>query len=271
MAARITSLQNARVKNAAALRRRRGRKKQGRIIIDGVREVSRAVDSGVELVELFVCPEACGEDGRILAAGISRRAVDVLTVSPDVFQKLAFGSRAEGIVAVARRPHKSLESIQITEDALIAVLDGVEKPGNVGAVLRSADATGVSALVVADGGTDLYNPNVIRASLGAIFTLPVCAAGRDETLAWLRQHRMRIFATRVDGAIGYTEVSYCGRCAIVLGSEAEGLSDVWNGDDITAVSLPMLGTVDSLNVSTTAAVLFYEAVRQRGEAVKRTT
>ncbi len=264
MPARITSLQNPRVKNAATLRTRRGRKKQGRIIIDGVREVSRAVESGVELLELFVCPEACGEDGRDLVAGVSDRAVDVLTVSPDVFHKLAFGSRIEGIVAVARKPQNSLESTHVAEDALVAVLDGVEKPGNIGAVLRSADAAGLSALIVVDGGTDLYNPNVIRASLGGIFTLPVYTAGCDETLAWLRQHDMSIFATRVDGAIGYTEVSYRGRCAIVFGSEAEGLSDVWMGDDITAVSLPMLGTVDSLNVSTTAAVLFYEALRQRG-------
>ncbi len=263
MAARITSVQNPRVKKAATLRTRRGRKKQGRIIIDGVREVSRAAESGVELVEVFVCPEVYGDDGRELAARVSDQAVDVLTVSPTVFQKLAFGSRVEGIVAVAQRPQQSLEDVPVAEDVLVAVLDGVEKPGNVGAVLRSADATGVGALVVADGGIDLYNPNVIRASLGAIFTLPVCAAGRDETLAWLRQHDMRIFATRVDGAIGYTEVSYRGRCAIVLGSEAEGLSDVWDADDITAVSLPMLGTVDSLNVSTTAAVLFYEALRQR--------
>lgn len=257
-------MQNPRVKNAVALRTGRGRKKQGRIIIDGVREISRAVDCGIELIEAFVCPEACEDAGRELAAKISARATDVVTVSPAVFERLAFGSRVEGIVAVARRPHQSLEKIRVADDALVAVLDGVEKPGNVGAVLRSADATGVSALIAVGGGADLYNPNAIRASLGAVFALPVCAAGRDETLAWLRQLGIRIFATRVDGAIGYTEASYRGRCAIVLGSEAEGLSDVWNDDDVTAVSLPMLGAVDSLNVSTTAAVLFYEAVRQRG-------
>jgi len=251
------------VKNAIALRTRRGRKKQGRIIIDGVREVWRAVDSGVELIEAFLCPEVRGEETRKLAARISDGAADVLTVSPTVFQSLAFGSRQEGIVAVARRPQRSLEDIPVAEDSLIAVLDGVEKPGNVGAVLRSADAAGVSALVVVDSGTDLYNPNVIRASLGAVFTVPVCTAGRDGTLDWLRQHRIRVFATRVDGAVGYTEVSYRTPCAVVLGSEAEGLCDVWSDGDIRAVSLPMLGTVDSLNVSTTAAVLFYEALRQR--------
>lgn len=263
MTATITSLQNLRIKNAVKLRTRRGRKKQGRIVIDGVREISRAADSGVELMEVFVCPEVCGEDGRRVATEISGRGIEVTTVSRTVFQGIAFGSRAEGIVAVARRPIRPLEEIQLADDALVAVLEGVEKPGNVGAVLRSADAAGVGALVIVDGGTDLYNPNVIRASLGAIFTLPVSPATREETLAWLRQESIPIFATRVDGAIGYTDVSYRGRCAVVLGSEAEGLSDTWRGDGITAISLPMLGTVDSLNVSTTAAVLFYEALRQR--------
>ena len=263
MTAMITSLQNPRIKDAVKLRTRRGRKKQGRIVIDGVREISRAANSDVELMEVFVCPECCGEDGRSVATEISGRGIELVTVSRTVFQGIAFGSRAEGIVAVARRPFRPLEKIQLADDALVAVLEGVEKPGNVGAVLRSADAAGVGAMVIVDGGTDLYNPNVIRASLGAIFTLPVCPATRDETLAWLRQESIRIFATRVDSAIGYTDVSFRGRCAIVLGSEADGLSDIWRGDDITAVSLPMLGTVDSLNVSTTAAVLFYEALRQR--------
>jgi TrmH family RNA methyltransferase len=146
---------------------------------------------------------------------------------------------------------------------LIAVLVGIEKPGNVGAVLRTADAAGVGALIVADGGTDLYNPNAIRASLGAIFTLPVCAATSVQAIAWLRSNQCQIVAARVDGSTPYTQIDFRGPTAIVLGGEAHGLSDQWRGDDITAVSLPMLGRVDSLNVSATAAVLFYEALRQR--------
>jgi TrmH family RNA methyltransferase len=145
----------------------------------------------------------------------------------------------------------------------VAVLEGVEKPGNAGAVLRSADAAGVSAVIVADARTDLFNPNAIRASLGAIFSLPVCEATSADALAWLRQRRFAVFAARVDGAVPYTQADYRGPAAIVLGSEAAGLSPVWTGDDIQAVRLPMLGVVDSLNVSAAAAVLFYEARRQR--------
>ena len=152
---------------------------------------------------------------------------------------------------------------------LVAVLEGVEKPGNVGAVLRSADAAGVSALIAADPRTDLYNPNAIRASLGTIFTMPVCEAAGGETIEWLRANGFRIFAARVDGAIPYTEADYRGRSAIVLGSEAAGLSPLWRGDDVQAVRLPMLGAADSLNVSVTAAVLFYEALRQREERGER--
>jgi len=259
----ITSLQNPRVKSAVKLRTGRGRAEQDRIVVDGVREISRALSAGVELIEAFVCPEACGKEARDLVTALSSRAVKMLTITPAVFEKLAFGKRAEGLVAIAQTPHTSLDDIDLRDEPLVAVLEDVEKPGNVGAVLRSADAAGVSALVVADGRTDLYNPNAIRASLGAIFSLPVCAAASVQTLTWLRRHGMRIFATRVDGTTCYTDVSFRGPCAIVLGNETEGLSDLWRADDITALSLPMLGAVDSLNVSTTAAVLFYEALRQR--------
>jgi len=146
---------------------------------------------------------------------------------------------------------------------LVAVLENVEKPGNVGAILRSADAAGISAVIVADAGTDLYNPNSIRASAGTIFSMPLAACSSAEALAWLRQHAFQIFAARIDGAVDYARVRYSGRSAVVLGSEAEGLSSVWQGEDVTSVQLPMCGIGDSLNVSVTAAVLFYEALRQR--------
>jgi tRNA G18 (ribose-2'-O)-methylase SpoU len=149
------------------------------------------------------------------------------------------------------------------EQPLLAVLEGVEKPGNLGAVLRSADGAAVQALVAADARTDLYNPNAIRASLGTIFTLPVCAATAGETLDWLRRHGLAIVAARVDAAVPYTKADFRRPTAIVLGSEAEGLSACWSGADVTPVCLPMLGAADSLNVSAAAAVLFYEARRQR--------
>jgi len=143
------------------------------------------------------------------------------------------------------------------------VLERIEKPGNVGAVVRSADGAGVSAVILADAVTDLYNPNAIRASLGMIFTLPVCSTTTHEALAWLRKQSLQVLAARVDGAVPYTEIDYTLPTAIVLGSEATGLGDGWRAEGVTAVRLPVHGKADSLNVSATAAVLFYEALRQR--------
>ncbi len=259
----ITSRHNPRIKTVAKLRERRGRRDQGRIIIDGVREIGRALDGGVDLVEAYVCESALDEEGSSLHRRLMASECELVFVNQSVLEKIAFGDRSDGIVAVATPPSTSLSKIVVHEQMLVAVLENVEKPGNVGAVLRSADAAGVSAVIVADGGTDLYNPNSIRASAGTIFSKPVFACSSDEALSWLRQRQFRICATHVDGAVDYTTVNYAGRSAVVLGSEADGLSTAWQGEDITSVQLPMRGIGDSLNVSVTAAVLFYEALRQR--------
>jgi TrmH family RNA methyltransferase len=180
-----------------------------------------------------------------------------------VFSKLAFGARAEGVLIVAVAPRRDLEKLALPENPLVAVLEGVEKPGNLGAVLRSADGAGFSAVVAADGGHDLYNPNAIRASLGAIFTLPVCGANSPAALAWLRARKLTIYAARVGAGRLYTEADFTRPTAILLGSEAHGLTEFWCGKDIFDIELPMRGSVDSLNISTAAAILFYEALRQR--------
>lgn len=260
----ITSLQNARIKDAARLRDRRHRERQGRIIIDGARELLRAMGAGVRLREVFMCEPLCqSQDARQVLAMLPQSGAEILDVTPAVFEKLAFGHRAEGVLAVADMPRRKLDELLLPPNPLVAVLEGVEKPGNVGAVLRSADGAGVSAVIAADARTDLYNPNAIRASLGTIFTMPVCEAASGEVLDWLRCQGLKILAARVDGSVPYTSVNYRGPTAIVLGSEAEGLSPAWSAADITAIRLPMLGAADSLNVSATAAVLFYEARRQR--------
>ena len=261
----ITSLQNPRVKAAVRLRDRRHRERQGRIRIDGARELLRAIRAGVSLVEVFVSRPLCQSgDARQVLAVLSECGAEILEVAEPVFEKLAFGDRIEGVVGVAEMPKPTLSDLTLPQNPLIAVLEGVEKPGNVGAVLRTAEAAGLSALVVADGRTDLYNPNAIRASLGTIFTMPVCTATAQETLDWLRGHELAVYAARVDGSVLYTGVDYRPPVAIVLGSEAEGLTDVWTDAEVTPIRLPMLGAADSLNVSAAAAVLFYEALRQRG-------
>jgi TrmH family RNA methyltransferase len=280
----ITSLQNLRVKDAIHLRNARQRERQGRIIIDGVRELARAAQAGVRMIEIFICEQLlAGDESQSLIKNLEICGGEILPVSEAVFHKLAFGSRAEGMLGVAEMPQHTLQDLDISikrphpsplpkgegtveiahaKNPLVAVLEGVEKPGNIGAVLRSADAAGVSALILADAQTDLYNPNAIRASLGTIFTVPVCEAASEQVLAWLREKKISIVAARVDGSVPYTKIDYRGPTAVVLGSEAMGLSSAWTADDIKAVRLPMLGAADSLNVSITAAVIFYEALRQ---------
>jgi TrmH family RNA methyltransferase len=261
----ITSVHNPRVKEAAKLRDHRQRHKQQRTLIDGQREIERAFAAGVELVEVFVCDAACHESRHAtLVKQLGDAGVNPLGCTPEVFAKVAFGERAEGVVAVAAVPRTSLSQLQINEDALVAVLVGLEKPGNVGGILRSADAAGIDAVIVADGGTDLFNPNTIRASLGTIFTVPIATASTTETLAWLTANRFRTFTARVDASIEYTQANFRGRAAVVLGSESQGLPPAWHTQELQAIRLPMRGIADSLNVSATAAVLFYEALRQRG-------
>jgi len=260
----ITSVRNPRVQAAAALRERRERDRQQRILIDGERELGRALSVGVKVVEVFHClPSAPDIATAELVARLTAADVPTIDVAPHVFQRVAYGERSTGLVAVAETPNASLNRLQLSECPLVGVIEGCEKPGNLGAVLRSADAAGLSAVIVADGGTDLFNPNVIRASLGTVFTMPVAVAPAADVLAYLRAHKLAMVAARVDAHRDYTQVDYRGGAAIILGSEAHGLSAAWHAADVTAVRLPMLGVADSLNVSATAAVLFYEALRQR--------
>src|SRR5262245_10749925 len=261
---KITSPSNPRVKAAAKLRGSRHRAEQGRFLIDGIREIGRALDGGITIQEIFVFEEQCNSrEAKQLLARLDKSSGSRFEVSRSVYDVLAYGSRMEGIVAVGQIPQRSLAGLSLPERSLVAVLEGVEKPGNLGAVLRGADGAGVSAVIVADSGSDLYNPNVIRSSMGTVFTMPICSAASAETIAWLREHRLAMYAARVDGAIDYTACDFTVPCAIILGSEAEGLTDAWRSPDITPIRLPMRGLADSLNVSAAAAVLFYDALRQR--------
>jgi TrmH family RNA methyltransferase len=260
----ITSAANPRVKAAVGLRDARTRQQTGHTVVDGARELRRALDAGVEVVEAFACDRLlAGPDARAALDALLAGPAPVHRVSEPVFTKLAFGDRAEGLVAVIRNPVLALDALDPPRDALVVVLEGVEKPGNVGAVLRSADGAGADALIAASPRTDLANPNVIRASAGTVFHVPLAAAPTADVLPWLRTRGLRIVTTRVDAPMPYTDASLVGPVAIVLGAEDEGLTDAWTGADIEAVRLPMHGIADSLNVSVTAAVLLYEARRQR--------
>ena len=261
----ITSRQNERVKEAAKLRNSRQRAKQGRFVIDGARSILRAVQSGIEIAEAFICQEMVDSAERQDAAeSLKQNAQNCSMVTAEVYAKLAFGENEDGVLAVARTPQRSLSALELPPEPVVAVLEGLEKPGNVGAILRTADAAGVDAVIVADGGTDLFNPNTIRASMGTVFAPNVCAATSEQTLQQLRDWGLPIVATLTDTETLYTEVDYRAGAAIVLGTEATGLSELWQATEIQGVRLPMRGIADSLNVSATAAVMFYEALRQRG-------
>jgi TrmH family RNA methyltransferase len=261
---RITSRQNPRVKSAALLRNARERQRSGRFIIDGAREIVRALASEIAAAEAFVCEDLIrtAEAAHALALVEASKA-EIFRVSAGVYSKLAFGDRDDGIIVVAKQLERSLNELKLPGRPILAVLEAIEKPGNLGAILRSADAAGVDAVVSADGRSDLFNPNTIRASLGTVFGANVCSATTAETIDWLRNLGLPIIAARPDASMLYTEANLKDGAAIVLGSEAHGLGEAWRATGTTPVRLPMHGIADSLNVSTTAAVLFYEALRQR--------
>ena len=260
----ITSLANPRVKAVVRLRDRRAREQAGLTLVDGARELLRGLAAGITVHEGFVCDDLLRSADGHEAAYRLRAIAPTWTVTPEVFAKVSFGDRGEGVLAVIAIPGTSLESLQLPPDPLIVVAEDVEKPGNLGAILRSADGAGADAVIAASPRTDLFNPNAIRASLGTIFAVPLAAAPADAVLAWLRGRGIRIVAARVDGSALATDTDLTGALAIAVGAEAEGLSERWAADDIAGVRLPMLGVADSLHVSAATAVLLYEARRQRG-------
>jgi TrmH family RNA methyltransferase len=261
----IASAANPRIRAAAALRDRRARDEAGLTIVDGGREVRRALEAGVGVEDAFICETLVRtDDARAAVRALETAGARTWTTSEAAFAKVAFGERAEGVVAVVRTPSTALDGLRIPEDPLIVVLESVEKPGNLGAVLRSADGAGADALILADPRTDVFNPNAIRASAGTAFTVPIATGSAVEVRTWLRERRVRVVAARVDADADPWTADLRGPLAIALGSEAAGLTAGWTSDDVTAVRLPMLGVADSLNVSVAAAVLLYEARRQRG-------
>lgn len=264
----VSSRHNPRFRAALALRESRARRSRGRLLIDGAREIGRALDAGVRVQEAWVVPERVRDEAaRALLPRLHAAGADLLTTTPTLLAALAYGERDDGIVAVAHEPATDLAHLALPAQPLLAVVEQVEKPGNLGALLRSADGAGVDAVIVADPRCDPWNPNAIRASLGTIFRMPLAVCSSEEAIAWSRRQGLRILAARVDGALDYDTADLTGPLAIVVGAEADGLGQTWSGADVTGVRIPMLGLADSLNVSVSAAILFYEARRQRRAAV----
>jgi len=256
----ITSTQNPKVKSLLALEKPRERRRQQLFIIEGKKEISLALQAGYKIGNLFYCLDIVPEKD-LAALGIDDKLL--VPVTQEVFDKIAVRENSGGVIAVAEMKTFRLEEIKLNKTPLVLVLESVEKPGNLGAILRTSDAAGVDAVIICDPQTDFYNPNVIRSSLGCIFTRQVAAANSEETIAWLKKNKISINCTYLKAAKPYHEVNYKIPSAIVMGTEATGLSDIWVKNSDANIIIPMQGMIDSMNVSTAAAVVVFEAVRQR--------
>jgi TrmH family RNA methyltransferase len=279
----ITSGTNPRVRQASRLRDADARRETGLTLIDGRRELARATRAGVAVDEVFVDADSAAallQDDAATAttdapdepclAELAARGTRITGCSRKAFERIAFGSRNEGVVAMARYRTGTLADFAVANDRPVLVIEGVEKPGNLGAILRTADAAGMAGVIVCDGRTDAANPAVIRASLGTVFTVPLAAASAHDTISWCGAGGRRVIAAMPNGKILWHEARLAGHTAILLGSEAHGISGVWQQAadagtiHLDSVRLTMAGAADSLNVSATTAVLAYEAVRQAG-------
>ena len=263
----ITSPQNPRIKQLLRLQQKASaRREEGLLLLEGRRELTIAAGAGLPIATVFYCPELSGEAAlRELRQVVAGPAVEWVAVTRAAFEKVAYREGSDGLLALAPAPRRTLADLQLPANPLILVLEAVEKPGNLGAILRTADAAPVDAVLIGDARTDLYNPNVIRASIGCVFTVPVVAAPVGEVLAFLKQKQIRTYAAALtDAARPYTAHDFRGPTALVLGTEADGLTPALRAACDETIIIPMRGRIDSLNVSVAAAVLTFEAVRQRG-------
>jgi len=258
----ISSAQNPRIKHLIRLRDRKSREQEGVFLIEGSREILRAISGQVQIEECYFCPEALSDDGKKVIATIPH--AKFFRLSTAAFSKVAMREGSDGVVVTAYRQASSLADLSPGKDLFLVAIEGVEKPGNLGAILRTADAIGLDGVVVFDNRCDPFSPNVIRASIGAVFHIPVIATSQTEFFNFCRDRAIKIFGAALSpDAVSYTEADYRGGAAILCGSEAHGLSDFWLKNSSVLVKIPMLGVGDSLNVSVAAAVICFEAARQR--------
>lgn len=237
-----------------------------RFLIEGYRELTRAVQGGVKIEKLFYCPPLfLGENEKALIDQIASLGAGTIETTRAVFQKLTYRDRPDGLIAIAPKMDQCLENVtgQTGHPPLFVIAEGIEKPGNLGSIMRSADGARVDAVIVCNRCTDTTNPNVVRASVGTLFTQPIIEVDREDLLIWLKENHIQIVSTSPKAKMDYTEADLRGPTAIVVGSEQLGLSEMWLTSCDVQVSIPMLGTADSLNVSTATTLLLYEALRQR--------
>lgn len=261
---KITSAQNPCIKHVCKLRDRRCRELEQLTLLEGYRELTRGLEYGMEIIECYFAPVLfLGDNEFALLDELKHRGATVAEVAPHLLEKMAYRERPEGLIAIARMKKHHLGDLKIRPDGLYLIAEAVEKPGNLGSILRSADAAGVDGLIICNKCTDIYNPNVIRASTGALFCVPLAEATTSETIDWLSRNNIKTLAATPHTDKIYTEIDMTCGIAIVVGTEQHGLSDHWLQNANINICIPMLGRIDSLNVATAATILLYEAARQR--------
>ena len=258
----ITSIQNAYIKNLLKLQEKsRERKKQGLFLIEGKREISLAISANYEFDIVLFYPELISEN-EILH--LFNQNINRISISKEVYQKLAYRNSTEGIITVTKAKSFSLENIIFeNENPLILVTESVEKPGNIGALLRTADAAGIDAVFIANPKTDIYNPNIIRSSVGCVFTTNIATGTTSEIIEFLKVNNIEMYGAALTASVEYQTIDYNQPTAIIVGTEATGLSDEWLENTTKNIIIPMRGAIDSMNVSVSAAIIVFEAIRQR--------
>lgn len=261
---KITSLQNPRIKDAIKLRQRREREKKQMFLIEGYRELLCAVSGKAKLHTLFYSPNHfLGVNEPLLIEKMIKLGAEAIEVTQEVFAKLSYRDRPDGLLAIADQNHLLLQDVKVKKNPFILIAEAIEKPGNLGSMLRSSDAAGIDALFLCDRCTDIHNPNVVRSSIGTLFTVPTIETPSDAALSWLKKHQIPIFSSSPQAKNLYTEVNLSGPLALAVGTEQMGLSKKWLDAADTLVKIPMLGQADSLNVTAATTLLLYEVVRQR--------
>jgi len=260
----ISSAQNPKVKKLLSLQQKSSeRRKSGIFIVEGRRELQHCIEAGYTIDSIFFCPSILGESETERLLNTPPTNAKLFEVSKDVYDKVAYRGGTEGIIAEVQVRTVSLHDLSLPDNPLIIVLESVEKPGNLGAILRSADASAADAVIVCDPLTDLFNPNLIRSSIGAIFSVPCVACSSEDCIAFLKQNGIQILTAQLQDSKLYYDTDMQRPTAIVMGTESTGLTDTWRNAADAHIRIPMLGQLDSLNVSVSAAILLFEAIRQR--------
>jgi TrmH family RNA methyltransferase len=258
----ISSLSNPKIKTLIKLEKSGHRAEMGLFTVEGKKEILLCAEAGYEITELFYCSEIAN-DSSLLENPLFKHT-QLIEITQPVFEKIAYRESRDGYFAVAKSNYKRLDQIELSKTPLIIILEAVEKPGNLGAILRSADAARVDAVIVCDKKTDIFNPNAIRSSLGCIFTNQVVSCNNEECLAWLKENGIHTYAAALTATEFYHEQDYKKSTALVFGTEADGLSDFWLRKADKQIKIPMRGKIDSLNVSGSCAIMMFEVGRQRG-------